>query len=148
MPLQQLADEIIRLSEQHAVTPVLVTPRYLSLREPFFLELVGTLADKTPRSIRIDWYRVIPGVLGLIGHRVAVARAARINRKLSSLMSQRDATAMVQVTASIARPGGIRRDLSIGLCDQRLELPTWTAPIRLGGSPSVTPALQSTASLT
>ncbi len=37
MPLRQLADEIIRLSERYRSTPVLVTPTYLSLRKPILL---------------------------------------------------------------------------------------------------------------
>ena len=144
MPLDQLADEIIRLSQRNASTPVLVTPHYLSLRQQFFLELVGALVEKTSRSIRFDWYRDMPGLFGLVSHRIALARASRINRVLKSCLSQRELTAAIQITASITRPGGLHRDLSIGLCDQRLELPSWTTPIRLGSSPSELAALQST----
>jgi hypothetical protein len=137
MPLRPLADEIVHLSHRNVSTPVLVTPSYLSLRKRFFLELVGSLAEISQRSIRIDWYRGVPGLFSLIGHRVASARSARINRALSSngRASNRRASAAIQVTASISRPSRDRRELVIGLCDQRLELPAWTTPIRLGASP-------------
>jgi hypothetical protein len=140
MPLHELADEIIRLSQRHVSTPVLVTPSYLSLRQRFFIELVGTLAEMSHRSIRIDWYRGVPGLFSLMGHRVASLRVNRINRALDS---KRPPSAAIQITASIARPNGDRQDLVVGLCDQRLELPAWTTPIRLGGSPNELSALQS-----
>ena len=145
MPLRQLADEIIRLSERHRSTPVLVTPNYLSLRTRFFLELVGTLVEKTDRSIRIDWYRGMPSLFSLVGDRIASAHAARMNRALDSLMSGRGATANIQITGLIARPAGVERDLVIGVCDQHLALPTWTTPIRLAASPTELYALQSSA---
>jgi len=145
MPLQSLADEIIRLSEQRTSTPVLVTSSYLSLRQRFLLELVGALANRTPRSLRIDWYRRIPGYFSLIGDRLALAQTARNNRALDSLMSGHEPKPVIQITASIGRPGGAGRDLVIGLCDENLELPPWTTPIRLGGTPSEFLALQSSA---
>jgi hypothetical protein len=143
MPLEELADEIIRLSEHCASTPVLVTPSYLSLRLPFFAELAGALADKTGRPIRIDWCRPMPNCFSLIGDSFASARAARVNRALRSRLSGRRSTAALQLTSSIARPGGVRRDLVVGLCDHRVSLPPWTTAIRLGGTPDAPPFLQS-----
>jgi hypothetical protein len=43
--------------------------------------------------------------------------------------------ASLQITATIARPGGPTRDLVIGLSDARQELPPWTTAIWLGSSP-------------
>jgi hypothetical protein len=148
MPLQEIADEIIRLSQHRGSTPVLVTPSYLSLRRRFFLELIETLAGKSAQSIRIDWYRPMPGLFTFIGDRIASARAARINRSLEAVMAGRESTASIQITASIARPGGRHRKLVIGLCDHRLQLPTWTTKIRLGGSPDEWSDIQTAASLT
>ncbi len=145
MPLRQLADEIIRLSERHRSTPVLVTPDYLSLRTRFFLELVAALVEKTDRPIRIDWCRGIPSMFSLVGDQIARAHAARMNRALESLMSGREATASVQITGLIARAGGVERDLVVGVCDQHLILPTWTTPIRLAASPTELHGLQSSA---
>ena len=82
MPLRPLADEILRLSERYNSTPVLVTPSYLSLRQQFFVELVGTLFKKTNRSVRIDWYRGMPTLFSLVGDRIAAVHAARMNRAL------------------------------------------------------------------
>lgn len=45
-----------------------------------------------------------------------------------------NAIATVQITASIARPGGKNRDLVIGLSDARQKLPNWTTAIWLGTS--------------
>jgi hypothetical protein len=145
MPLRPLADEIVHLSHRNVSTPVLVTPSYLSLRKRFFLELVGSLAEISQRSIRIDWYRGVPGLLSLISHRLASVRSARINRALSSncRTSNCRTNAAIQVTASIGRPSRDRPELVIGLCDQRLDLPAWTTPIRLGASPDELSALQS-----
>ncbi|MGI9469449.1 MAG: hypothetical protein ACR2OA_20175 [Rubripirellula sp.] len=42
--------------------------------------------------------------------------------------------ATVQITATIARPGGQGRDLVIGLSDARQKLPNWTTAIWLGTS--------------
>ena len=143
MPLQQLADEIIRLSQQHQLTPVLITPRHLSLRLPFFVELSDCLASRTSRSIRIDWLRPVPSAWSLIADRLASRRAHRANRLLLSSMSDQSGPAKIQLTVSIARPLGKRGDLAVGLADDRLKLPTWAAPIRLGGSPKCLTTLQS-----
>jgi hypothetical protein len=147
MPLQQLAEEIIRLSQRRASTPVLVTPKYLSLRKRFFLELIGTLAANTERSMRIDWYRPMPGNFSLVGDWIAAARVSITNRAIASMMagkaSGNSCICRIQVTASIGRPGGISRELVIGLCDERLELPPWASAIRLGGSPEQSFTLQS-----
>lgn len=134
MPLHQLADEIVRLNEQHRSTPVLVTPRYLSLRKSFFVDLVVTLFEKTGRSIRIDWCRGMPSPFSLVGDRIASVRAARMNRALASLTSI-GATARFQINGLVARPSGVGGDLVIGICDQQLTLPGWATPIRLGASP-------------
>ena len=145
MPLRHLADEIIRLSERHGSTPVLVTPHYLSLRDAILPGIGRCAAEKTDRSIRIDWCRGIPSLFSLVGDQIARAHAARMNRALGSLMSGRAATANIQITGLIARPGGVERGLVIGVCDQHLTLPTWTTPIRLAASPTELHGLQSSA---
>lgn len=142
MPLKQLVDEIIQVSQRQASTPVLVTPHYLSLRNRFFVELVGELARDSDRSIRIDWCRGVPGPLSLIPHRIAMLRASGINRALSR---RHPSAAEIQVTASIGRPNGDRDNLVLGICDARVELPAWTTPIRLGASLDELSPLQSTA---
>lgn len=124
--LRELAEQIVRLSDAHGSTPVLVLPTYLSLRQPFYESLARELADQTDRPIRFDWCRTHQGFTAAIGNRVAQWRAARVSRTL-----RRVADAAVVLTASIARPGGRHRDLVIGLCDDRLPLPPWTTPIRI-----------------
>ncbi|MFK8111821.1 MAG: hypothetical protein AB8B91_06450 [Rubripirellula sp.] len=139
MPLQDLATEIVRLNERHALTPVLVTPHYLSLRAEFFQELVRALVSLTQRPIRIDWLASSSSVsagaipLRLIQAKLAEFRASAINQRLVSEEPAR--SARIQLTASIARPRGLDQDLVIGCCDERHELPIWTCAIRLGGSP-------------
>jgi hypothetical protein len=115
------------------------------LRRRFFLELTVTLAEQSSQSIRIDWYRPMPGLFTFIGDRIASARAAHINRSLEAVMAERPSSASIQITASIARPGGRNRKLVIGLCDHRLPLPTWTTKIRLGSSPGEWSNLQNNA---
>ncbi len=135
MPLHSFADEIIRLSQRHASTPVMVTDRRVSLRDEFFAELVAALTEKTNRSIRFDWCQRMSGPLDFLCNRLARSRSVRLNRRLAALMIDRDQTARIELTASIGRPGGIERDLIIGLCNNVIELPPWTTAIHLGGSP-------------
>ncbi len=139
-PLSLLSDEIIRLSETCVSTPVLVTPTYLSLRDEFLVELVGTLAKKSARRIRIDWFRGGSGVASLIGDLWAARRARSINRQLSSRADQDRSYSFasyrpVQVTATIGRTASAADDLVVGICQQRYSLPSWTTSIFLGSSP-------------
>ena len=143
MPLHELAEEIIRLSEWHHSTPVLVTPPYLSLRRPFFVELVSAIAERTQRPIRIDWHRRMPGEFSLGREFFAKRRVAACNRTLAKLGDDRGIRAKVQITVTIARPAPIEKELVVGLSNGELELPPWTTPIRLGGSPAGSIALQS-----
>lgn len=145
MPLQSLATEIVRLSERHALTPVLVMPSYLSLREAFFIELCTALSQQTQRPIRIDW--LLPQTLGMLKTPIDLIRTpmtqrriARMNRQLHAVHA---ATASIQVTATIARPASLNQSLVIGCCAQHQTLPDWTIEIRLGASPEHSSALQS-----
>jgi hypothetical protein len=134
--LQPIAREIVRLSEQRALTPVIVTPRYLSLRPIFLLELSGALAAHTDRVIRIDWCRRVPTAWSLIGDYLARQQARAINRELWQRWKHREKGVTLQITASIARPGGAQRQLVIGWCSDDFRLPSWTIPIRLSGEPA------------
>jgi hypothetical protein len=135
-PLQPIAREILRLSEERAVTPVIVTPRYLSLRPIFLVELSGALAAHTDRALRIDWCRHVPSAWTLLTDHLDRLQARRINRRLRQTSKSRGSEATLQITASIARPGGAHRQLVIGWCSEDFTLPPWTVPIRLSGEPS------------
>ena len=153
MPLTQLAEEIIRVSQWDHSTPVLVTPSYLSLRRQFFVELVKSISAKTNRRIRIDWQRRLPGYFTLIGDAWASWEVRWHNRALAALSRGSATTASIQITASIARPKRVEQDvdqgrdtdqdLVVGLSAPHLELPPWATPIRLGGSPRPAATLQS-----
>ena len=159
MPLQQIVEQILTLSEHRASTPVLVTPNYLSLRKQFFVELTGELWRHTDRNVRIDWYRGLPGIRTMVSDQFAGWHAKSINRSLSRIatnhrtesgqkteaaassaipVSHQPATqlphAMIQLTATIARPGGKTRELVVGLSDIGQTLPDWTTAIWLGAS--------------
>ena len=171
MPLQQIAQQIITLADRRASTPVLVTPPYLSFRQQFYLELTQELGRHTSRTVRIDWYRGLPGLRTLISDQLAAWHVKSINRMLRTQGDRGSANApktpsagershsnvesvqpdhepvaefaqsdspkaAVQITASIARPGGKTRDLVIGLADVRQKLPDWTTAIWLGTSQS------------
>ena len=171
MPLQQIAQQIITLADRRASTPVLVTPPYLSFRHQFYLELTQELSRHTERTVRIDWYRGLPGFRTLISDQLAAWHVKSINRVLrtqgdpgsanapetpstgershtsvelgqpdhdpfAALAQTGSPKAAVQITASIARPGGKTRDLVIGLADVRQQLPDWTTAIWLGTSQS------------
>ena len=135
-PLQPIAREILRLSEERAVTPVIVTPRYLSLRPIFLVELSKALSAHTDRAIRIDWCRHVPSAWSLFTDQLARFQAHAINRRLRQTCKSRGSEATLQITASIARPGGAHRQLVIGWCSEDFRLPLWTVPIQLSGEPT------------
>lgn len=126
-PLAELARSIVSLSNDHASTPVLVLPRYLSLRHHFYVALVRELARLTDRPIRFDCVDTSAHWLSLFTKRLARLNAARWTAKMQSAG---DATMVI--SATIGRPGGPRRDLVIGVCAEAVQLPTWTTAIRLG----------------
>lgn len=134
MPLRQLSTEIIRLTQPAVQTPVLVTPGFLSVRPAFLIALIAALAEQTDRTIRIDWLRTGTGLRGVVGDRIAAIQAARVNRTLAAVLSNRHTTASIQLTASIGRPGGRDHGLVIGICQDDQPLPSWAAPIRLAAS--------------
>ena len=78
------------------------------------------------RQIRFDWCLTPQRLFTSTRAKLAQFRSARLTMQLAKFT---DAT--VEVTASIARPGGQRRDLVVGLCDDALELPPWTTAIRI-----------------
>jgi hypothetical protein len=80
--LQQIAHQILTLTEQRASTPVLVTPTYLSFRKQFFVELCRELTRHTDRNLRIDWYRKLPGVRTIVVDQLAAWQVKSINRVL------------------------------------------------------------------
>jgi hypothetical protein len=133
-PLEPIALELVRLSERRALTPVLVTPSYLELRPVFLVELARALVAKTERAIRIDWCRQVPSVWSLIADQTARYRAKSFNRALQQVAADHIDRVSLQITASIARPGGTDRKLVIGWCSEAFELPTWTVPVFLSGS--------------
>jgi hypothetical protein len=138
--LHPLANVIVWLSEQRGVTPVIVTPKYLTLRPIFLVELAKSLHQQVDRSIRIDWYRHVPTGWSLVGDQWARWQAQHINRSLRRAFREDDRQVTLQITASIARPGGVNRELVIGWCDELSLLPAWTRPIQLAGSPSTSRA--------
>lgn len=130
--LDLLASQLIRLSQQRGLTPVIVTPPYLALRQRFFVELVGAIRARTARPIRIDWCRPVPSVLSLFGDSLAGWRVASTNRALATIgPSVEGKAATMQITATIGRPGGLQRDLVIGWCTNTQPLPAWTTAIEL-----------------
>ncbi len=124
--VRELAATVLTLSHEQGSTPVLVLPVYLSLRDPFFVALARELARTTDRSIRFDWCRPSIGIASSFTNRVARYRCSRLTKGLAKF-----ADACMVVTATIGRPGGQNRDLVVGLCDENLELPSWTTAIRI-----------------
>ena len=93
MPLQQIAQQIITLADKQASTPVLVTPPYLSFRQQFYVELTQELGRHTSRTVRIDWYRELPGLRTLISDQLAAWHVKSINRMLRTQDGRRSAKA-------------------------------------------------------
>lgn len=134
--LEELAQAIIRLNEQHASTPVLVSPRYLSLQPPFFVALASQIHGHSGRSLRFDWHRRRSGLAAALTDRWAQLQAARINRALAIAAGNapENGRCEIAITAMIGRPGGVHRKLIVGLCEEGAELPGWGTPIYLSGA--------------
>ncbi|MCP4892016.1 MAG: hypothetical protein P1U77_10975 [Rubripirellula sp.] len=130
-PLELLSTQLVRLSEQRGSTPVLITPSHLTLRNKFFVELVKSLSTITNRPIRIDWYRPVPSVASVVTDLLAKWRVVNTNRSIGSVAGPTQPLGMMQITASLGRPGGIHRDLVVGWCNAPLPLPPWATPIEL-----------------
>jgi hypothetical protein len=143
--LRSLAEMIVRLSDEQGSTPVIVMPKHLSLRPPFFIALAREVSEvlgadalgadalgadalgaDPGRQIRFDWCLSPTRFFASTRSKLARFRSARLTNQLSSTVP-----ATVEVTASISRPGGQRRDLVIGLCHETLELPPWVTAIRI-----------------
>lgn len=134
--LQPIAHELVCLSVERGVTPVFVTSKYLVLRPAFLVELAGALADHTDRPVRIDWCRPVPTASTLVGDLWARGQAQMINRALHIAFRQRHTDAALQITASLARPGGVHRQFVIGWCSDDYPLAPWTLPVYLTGESS------------
>lgn len=130
-PLDLLASQILGLSGHRGRTPVLVAPPFLSLRRRFFVELVRSLAAKTTRPIRIDWYRPVPNAASVVTDALATWSVARTNRAIAAIAEPTKPLAVMQMTVAISRPGGVHRDLVVGWCAKPMPLPPWTTEIRL-----------------
>ena len=137
-PLAELAQTIVRLSDHHGSTPVLVTPGYLSLQPPFFAALASEICGRTGRSVRFDWHRRGGGPAAVLADWWAQWNVARINRTLRAVAladgAEPPMRCEIALTATIGRPGGIHRHLVIGWCDEGSELPGWVTPIQLSGA--------------
>tara|TARA_R110002049_G_scaffold47902_1_gene138449 strand:- start:165269 stop:165736 length:468 start_codon:yes stop_codon:yes gene_type:complete len=130
VPLSGLVDEIAQLGRSKRRTPVLVTPGYLSLRPPFFVELTGELLKRNEAipSVRIDWLCNV----SLIRQRLARFHARRIQAAID-----RDPATAGRVEMVVAASIGQRRDcedsLVLGLSDEHQDLPPWAQTIQLSG---------------
>lgn len=140
--LGRLASEMLRVHDWAGSTPVILVPRQFVLRPPFFAALAGALLARTSRRIRFDWCRPDTDLLSRLGDLSVRLQVARLNRLLLRIAEPRCTAdtdprqrplARVEISATIGRPGGSRRDLVIGVCAEGRELPPWTTPIYLFG---------------
>lgn len=144
-PLVPLADKLVAAHRVGRATPVLVTPRYLSLAPPFFTALSLEIARHGVGEIRFDWYRVGGRLADLPSLWWARRRAVRINRCLHAELAASPTTARIELTAAISRPGTSRRVLLVGLSDAHQPLPAYAAPVHFAASREECFALQSRA---
>lgn len=156
--MDDLAKEIIRLSERCCSTPVLIVPKFLQLRPAFFAGLSKSLLQQSDRDLRVDWLRPCASLRERLGDVLARVEALRINQALAKIssrygdcgprgqltvasgMASRTATtrrriAYLEITAMIGRPGGIQRELVLGLADPSCPLSAWCTPIHLDAHP-------------
>ncbi|QDT05586.1 hypothetical protein K227x_39870 [Rubripirellula lacrimiformis] len=149
MSLEPLANRIVEICRSGDTTPVLVTPKYLSFRPAFYQQFVAVLAQRSGRTVRIDWLRTETGIMAMISDTMAMQDAKRITRMLRKRCS---ADHSIELTSSIGRPrsatasslDGRQRNtanrddaLVIGLCHVGQPLPEWVTPIPLGERPLV-----------
>ncbi|TWU33801.1 hypothetical protein Poly41_47990 [Novipirellula artificiosorum] len=143
---------MIRIGQDTATTPVLVTPSFLSFRANFYVALASQFAEHRIRSVRFDLASPVGGFWQTLKNGCLAWRVHRYNRILARAGSQWHAR-LVQ-TATIGRtarsgmnPSGSAQHADapwiIGVSPETLALPAWTTPIRLAGSPIPAVSLQS-----
>lgn len=142
MPLEELAKQIAHRGQRANVTPVLVTPNYLALRRPFFVNLVECLWECSIDQVRIDWLADLRGRLGtgLWSAARLKSQARAVNRSLrrkcvdrSSHSSDSRPAGTIEVTATLGRPTVDVGGIVLGVADERIVLPHWSDPITLSG---------------
>lgn len=134
--MEQLVQQIARISARENSTPVLVTPPYLTLRSPFYIAMAVGLTERKANPVRFDWNRCMSGAFSLAGDWVARWQAARINRALTKASRPLGNTAAVQITAAIGRPTNLSERWLVGISSADQPLPVWTTPVYLITSPS------------
>ena len=134
--LDRLASVMIELSQHQGLTPVVVTPSFITPEPVFFTRLASTLSTATNRAIRFDWFREVPRGIPSLSDLWAMRFSRRINRELECCQISPDRSdsglnATLQITPMLARPGGKNRHFVVGWADAKQKLPTWAAAIHL-----------------
>lgn len=125
MSLDTLADQIVDAAAR-GLTPVLVTPDYLSFRPAFFRELAMLVSTRADVPVRFDRVRSAVGMMAMIGDLPAKLHAGRSTRAMGRFGSLR-------LTAIVGRP---QTDLVvIGWSNAGETMPAWATPIELAERP-------------
>ncbi|TWT76527.1 hypothetical protein CA13_70220 [Planctomycetes bacterium CA13] len=155
MSLRRLAVELIRMSRHESTTPVLVTPVEITLRADFYAALAKDIASEGGCGTRFDLVSPVGGFLQAARNILASWNVRRINRTLRQC-NAKGLPVELALTANIARPASIDnfassdqndaqsvRPIVVGICHGLADLPKWTSPIHLTGSPNSETSLQS-----
>lgn len=149
--LEPLIQVLCELEGQRGVTPVLVVDPRLVLRDEFYISLCRQLIQRTGRHVRLDllpdhrfactrggtgfWGRLL-GTPWLPAPLASMILAPLRKLTVRRVASRLPADARLESTVAVSRPGGVLRELVVGLAGPRDELPRFAQEIILGVDPT------------
>ncbi|QEG39444.1 hypothetical protein [Roseimaritima ulvae] len=135
--METLAQHLVDLADQQAVSPVVMAQPGLRLRALFYVALAETLLQIAQRDVQLEL------VTELQGWTSGVQRLAlrRLTNRLNALLPDRAVATQVAV---VGRPAGTQRALVIGVACSDLQLPPWAEAVRVCTRPTQTTDFQLT----
>lgn len=124
-----LADHLVQLADQQAITPVLTPQPGLRLQPQFYVALAETVRESHGRSVRFEL------LSALDGWRSSVQRLS-LSRLQRGIARATDSTISVGQVPIVSRPAGQTRPLVIGIACSPAELPPWSRAVKVGTRPT------------
>lgn len=127
--MESLAQHLVDLADQQAVSPVVMAQPGLRLRAPFYAALTEALLPIAQRDVQLEL------VTDLQGWTSGVQRLAlrRLANRLNALLPDRAVATQVGV---VGRPAGKQRALVVGVACGPLQLPPWAEAVRVCTRPT------------
>ncbi len=127
--MEVLANHLVQMADQQAISPVVMAQPGLRLRAPFYAALADALLQTAGRDVQFEL------VTDLQGWTSGVQRLAlrRLTNQLNALLP---ASAAATQVAVVGRPAGKQRALVVGVACGQLQLPHWAEAVRVCTRPT------------